>query len=51
MGHVFREHWKAFSAELLECRVDIKRAPENDDIDYKPEGSKLVFLPFPIALA
>jgi hypothetical protein len=50
-GHVFREHWKAFGPELLKCRIDIKRVPENDDIDYQSEGSKLVFLSFPIALA
>jgi hypothetical protein len=50
-GHVFREHWKAVGPELLKCRIDIKRVPENDDIDYESEGSKLVFLSFPIALA
>jgi hypothetical protein len=33
----------------LECRIDIKRVPENDDIDHKSEGSKLVFLPFSLA--
>jgi hypothetical protein len=49
--HVFRKHWKALGPELLECRIDIKRVPENDDVDHEPEGSKLVFLPFPIALA
>ena len=50
-GHVFREHWKAIGAEFMKCRIDIKRVPENDDIDYESEGSKLVFLSFPIALA
>jgi hypothetical protein len=50
-GHVFREHWKALGLELLESRIDIKRVPENDDVDHESKGSKLVFLPFPIALA
>jgi hypothetical protein len=50
-GHVFRKHWKALGPELLKCRIDIERVPENDDIDCEPEGSKLVFLSFPIALA
>jgi hypothetical protein len=50
-GHVVREHWKPLGPELFKCQIDIKRVPENDDIDHKPEGSKLVFLPFPIALA
>jgi hypothetical protein len=49
-GHVFREHWKALSPELLERRIDIKCVPENDDVDHESKGSKLVFLPFPIAL-
>ena len=50
-SHVFREHWKAIGPELLKCRIDIKPVPENDDTDYESEGSKLVFLSFPIALA
>ena len=49
-GHVFQEDWKPLGPELLKCRVDIKRVPENDDIDYESEGFKLVFLSFPIAL-
>ena len=43
-GHVFREHWKPLGPELLKCRIDIKRVPENDDIDHKPEGSNLVII-------
>jgi hypothetical protein len=35
---------------LLKCRIDIKRVPENDDVDHESKGSKLVFLSFPIAL-
>ena len=50
-GHVFRENWKALSPGLLECRIDIKRVPENDDVDHEAKSPKLVFLSFPIALA
>ena len=50
-GHVFREDWKPLGPELLECRMDIKRVPENDDVDDESKSSKLVFLAFPIALA
>jgi hypothetical protein len=49
-GHVFGEHRKALSPKLLECRIDIKRVPENDDVDHESKSSELVFLSFPIAL-
>ena len=50
-GHVFQEDWKPLGPELLECRMDIKRVPEDDVVDDESKSSKLGFLAFPIALA
>lgn len=49
-GEILRLYSSAVQSEVIERSFQINRVPKRDYIDNKPEGTKLIFLPFSITL-